>query len=203
MKDSDKIDRINRYTQTLRARLYNPLLRILTNCGITPSFITNLRLIGGIVFYIFFFTNPVWFSILLLVLLLLDTVDGALARFQNNASDRGKFLDVFVDHVSYSLLLLLLLRISSDTFSVSYNLFIIPIVYLLATIKKEEFKKSDWLIKVYPRVSYLKLAVILPFFLKIMTNTDLIPMGLFISNLTSSVLSIYYFIIIQSRWNKL
>ena len=203
MENRDRVDFFNKRFQIIREIAFRPILKILTHLNVTSNSITNLRFLGAVLFYIFFQENPIGSTFLLLIVLVLDTLDGAIARFQGVASDRGKFLDVFIDHVVYSLVVLVIFNTEKNLQPIAYHLFIIPVVYLLATIKKEEFHKSDWLIKVYPRLSYLKALVIASFFLNIFIKIDLIPQAILLSNTIATLLSVYYFLYIQVRWNKI
>ncbi len=203
----DWIDKINCRSQALRARYFEPILKFLTKYKITANQVTNFRLFLGIVAIFLYaeFYRYGWAIHLLLVANLLDILDGALARHQNTASDRGKFLDVFVDYLLYAFLLLLVSVIASSIRAVGYNLFIIPILYLLATIKKQEFLPSDWLIKVYPRVTYVKAVVFIAFFAHWYFDLGLVWLdrALTFSNLLATILSVYYFLYIQLRWKKI
>ncbi len=201
------VDAKNRQWQDVRAHYFAPVLRLFTKYKITANVVTNFRLILGIVgvlLYLWFY-RYMWGLNLLFIANLLDILDGALARFQHTASDRGKFLDVFVDYVLYAFMLLFVYVISYSNKIVGYNLFIIPVLYLLATIKKQEFLPSDWLIKVYPRVTYVKAAVFIAFFGHWYLNFDLvwIDRALKFSNGLATILCVYYFLYIQLRWKKM
>lgn len=201
------IDKMNRRSQIIRARYFEPFLKLLTKYKITANQVTNFRFIlglGGLLVYLFFYQYS-WAVHLLLIANLLDILDGALARYQNTASDRGKFLDVFVDYILYAFLLVLVSVVAGSIREVGYNLFIIPILYLLATIKKQEFLPSDWIIKVYPRVTYVKAPVFIAFFAHWYFGLGLIWLdrALMFSNIIGTFLSVYYFIYIQLRWKKI
>lgn len=84
------------------------------------------------------------------IALLADNLDGELARHQGTASDRGKFTDVVVDNVTFSIFM----------FGVAYAGILDPllagvVVYTMLlcrtfmVVRKNVHKKSDWLIKAY------------------------------------------------------
>lgn len=201
------VDKINVRSQTLRARYFEPILKFLTKYKITANQITNFRLVLGILSLLlcYKFYRFGWAVNVLLVANILDIIDGSLARYQNTASDRGKFLDVFVDYVIYAFLLALASVMAGSIREVAYNLFIIPVLYLLATIKKQEFLPSDWLIKVYPRITYVKAPVYLAFFAHWYFDLHLkwLDRSIELSNILATILSLYYFLYIQLRWKKI
>lgn len=201
------VDKMNYKCQEIRAQLFNPILRFLTKCKITANGVTNFRLALGVLaiilaVYFYYYGESVF---ILLVVGILDLLDGSLARFQNTASDRGKFLDVFVDYIAYVFVLILISIIVLDYKLVLYNLFIVPICTLLAILRKQEFVSSDWIIKPYAKISYIKFMVLLAFYLHwyLGLNIRWVDVSLYFSNILATVLSIYYFIFVQLRWKKL
>lgn len=203
--DRGLVDVLNKKIQDLRLMIFRPFLKILTKLKISANDVTNFRLLLGLfsVYVLFYLYSFYWAGILMVLALMLDIVDGALARYQGTASDRGKFLDIFVDGAVYSFIIFLLFKFPVNYFYLGYNLFVMPIVYLLATIKKEEFNKdTDWIIKPYPRLSYLKALIVVPFFIYIFLDLNYLNFFLLFSNILSTVLAIYYYIFIQWRWRK-
>ncbi len=89
--------------QEIRAVALGPLLEGLTRTGITPGMITFASLICGIAVYpSFFITLPLAFA-LLLAHVLLDGLDGPLARHQGAASRAGSFTDTMADQIVVTL----------------------------------------------------------------------------------------------------
>jgi phosphatidylglycerophosphate synthase len=196
------IHKLNLQSQRLRARIFRPFLELLTRLRVTGNVITNLRLVGAFVFLGWFYVNPHSAVIFLIILLFLDTLDGALARYQDKASDRGKFIDVIVDRLIYNFVILALFLDGAPGFLAAYNIMIIDAAYLLATVKKNEGEPSDWIIKTYPRMSYLSALVVIPFFLKFLFAVDYIDIALVVTNTLATVHALFYFIYIQYRWMK-
>ncbi|MDD5290818.1 MAG: CDP-alcohol phosphatidyltransferase family protein [Patescibacteria group bacterium] len=201
--EKDFIDNLNLKFRGYRGVIFKPLLIIFHHFGLTADMLTNIRLFFGVVFlFWFYYGNEFSASLFLLFVLLMDTFDGALARFQNKASDRGKFLDILTDSIIYSFTILALFKFRLDFFLLAYNIFIIDTAYLLGTIKKQEFKKSEWIIRPYAQLSYLKAIVVVPFFLLIFFQKNFFPEAIILDNILATGLSIYYFIFIQIRWRK-
>ena len=200
----DFIDSLSVRFQGYRGVIFKPLLIIFHRFGLSANILTNIRLLLGVVFLFWFYYGDEFLATLfLLFILLLDAFDGALARFQNRSSDRGRFLDILIDSVIYSFTILALFKFKLDPFLLAYNIFIIAIVYLLGTIKKQEFNKSDWIIRPHAKLSYLKAIAVVAFFLFIFFRQDWLYEAVLVSNILATWLSIYYLIFIQIRWRKI
>ncbi|VVB53668.1 Bifunctional IPC transferase and DIPP synthase [uncultured archaeon] len=85
-------------------RLHKPLL-FLSRIGLRPHHFTILALICGVASAYFLFDNPLS-AALLVLFLVFDGLDGALARASSRESERGTRLDFFVDRLVATLLLL-------------------------------------------------------------------------------------------------
>ena len=195
--------RLNEHFRSARGVWFKPILILLDRAGLTANKITNLRLVFAFIFIYWFFQEQFWSSIFMLFILLLDTVDGALARYQNKASDRGKFLDMVVDHIVYVITVFAMGALGADVVLVILNLAIIPLVYLLGVIHKGEGVPSDWIIKPYPRLSYLRLFPVAGFFIATLLRYNVMDLALAISTVWAMILAVSYFIIIQLRWQRI
>lgn len=92
------------FGQRIRAKLLGPWLIQLTHFGVSPDMITGIAGLIGAAFL------PLWineYSFLALAALwthvLLDGLDGPLARFQGIDSSRGSFTDTFTDQLVVTL----------------------------------------------------------------------------------------------------
>jgi phosphatidylglycerophosphate synthase len=91
------------YGQALRARFLDPLLRALTRLHINADHITLASLASGIVFVPLWMTGHPWWALaMILVHVLLDGLDGPLARYQRTNSQQGSFTDSFCDQIIVS-----------------------------------------------------------------------------------------------------
>ena len=88
------------WSQELRGRYLEPFLRWMTTWGLKANHVTLLSLIAGVAFCPVFLwgSKPVAFGLLLLHVVL-DGLDGPLARFRGQASNRGSFTDTMADQV--------------------------------------------------------------------------------------------------------
>ena len=171
---NEQIHRLNVKSQSYRAIIYKPILKVLTKLGLSAISLTNFRLVLGIIFLVWFYNTKQYNApaIFVIAILILDTFDGALARYQNKFSDRGKFLDILVDKFVYLFIIFTFFKLQANTLLVAYHLLIIEPTYLLAIIKKEEFSQTDWLIKPYAKLSYLKIITLIPYFIYIFLDIN-------------------------------
>ncbi len=91
--------------QELRAWLFGPLIRALAAAGVTPDQITAASLMCGLAFCPLWLWpgSPAWARpaalVALLLHVLLDGLDGPLARHLDTASRRGSFTDTLADQI--------------------------------------------------------------------------------------------------------
>jgi len=85
--------------QRVRAATLGPLLLVLSRMGVRPDHLTLLSVLVGLAFCpLFFWSKPLAFGMLALHVLL-DGLDGPLARQTNTASRRGSFSDSMADQL--------------------------------------------------------------------------------------------------------
>lgn len=112
-----------RYQQHKQSFLL-PFLRLLTACRITPDAVTLFSLLLGFLFcpiYLAPLLFPeqewMWLAIawgVLVAHMLVDGVDGPLARFQGTASQRGSFTDTAADQVALAAITLTFIHAQSN-----------------------------------------------------------------------------------------
>ncbi|MEA3442113.1 MAG: CDP-alcohol phosphatidyltransferase family protein [Chloroflexota bacterium] len=85
----------------LAQRITNPLVKILSKSGITPNVLTFVGLALNVAAAYLIAVGHFFFGgVLVLVSGLFDLLDGALARFNNQATQFGAILDSTIDRVS-------------------------------------------------------------------------------------------------------
>ena len=90
--DIDKfLDSENKYLRKLREKILRPLLKLLYKDHITANYITNLRLMLAILFFLMFNEYRAISLLIITFALLLDLLDGPVARSEHFSSDRGIF----------------------------------------------------------------------------------------------------------------
>jgi phosphatidylglycerophosphate synthase len=91
------------YGQRLRGKFLDPLLSKMTVCKIVPDHVTLASVIFGLLFVPMWMTGHPWWAILAVLLhVLLDGLDGPLARYQQTDSQQGSFTDSFCDQIIVS-----------------------------------------------------------------------------------------------------
>lgn len=88
------------WSQTVRARLLEPLLQKMAGLGMRANHVTLLSLLTGLAFCpVFLWGSKTAAFALLLLHALLDGLDGPLARYRGQDSDRGSFTDTMADQL--------------------------------------------------------------------------------------------------------
>lgn len=80
-----------------RTNLARPLLKLLSTLGITPNMVSALSILVMIGFIYFVNSNVYYASGFVVLHILLDSIDGSLARYKNTTSDSGALTDICVD----------------------------------------------------------------------------------------------------------
>jgi phosphatidylglycerophosphate synthase len=196
-----KIDQLNKEGQELRASALAPVFAMLTKLKLEANDITALRMITLPVYLYFIADQPDIAVSALLIGTFLDWFDGGLARYQNKASDRGKFWDVLADHTIYVVGVFGLFFLQTiSPIVLGYQLLIVPILYLLATIVASESMKTDWIIHPYYRIVYLKPFGLLAIVLYAYWGIDYIEETIYLANIVMSALTLYYIWVLHKRW---
>lgn len=93
---------LNIHARDFFANLVRPLAVRLSRAGVTPDVITVIGTLGAVVSAIVFFHRGVWFGGTLLVwgFVMLDLVDGAVARVSGRSSKFGAVLDSACDRIA-------------------------------------------------------------------------------------------------------
>ncbi len=85
------------WTQRLRGRWLGPLLSLLASVGVTANHVTGLSLLCGLAFCPLYFWWPPAAFVMLALHVLLDGLDGPLARHTGTASRKGSLTDSTAD----------------------------------------------------------------------------------------------------------
>lgn len=162
MKEIDRlIDSANIFFRKKRDFLFLPITKIFYKLKINPNTLSIFKIFFAGLYLLLIKHNLVLaISFLIIGGILIDLLDGPLARYSNKASDRGKFVDSFLDQLVYALLVwgLIIINIGNPVV-LSYNILIIGFLYVIMIINKNEFLESDWIIKPIARASYYKIAL--------------------------------------------
>ena len=151
------MDQGNQYFRQWRDHRLRRLNRLFTRFGMSAMTISALKVVFALLYLYFLPDN---FNVALLFLLIgsgLDLLDGPLARYQGLAHDRGKFFDILTDQLIFAIFILgLIWQELFNPLLLAYIVFILPVLFLIIIINKNEFMPSDWLIVPIARISYYK-----------------------------------------------
>ena len=93
---------LNIHARSFFAKAVGPLGARLARAGVTPDAITVVGTVGGVASALVFFPRGVWFigTLLIWAFVMLDLVDGAVARAGGRASKFGAVLDSSCDRIA-------------------------------------------------------------------------------------------------------
>jgi phosphatidylglycerophosphate synthase len=134
--------------QKLRGVTLRPALNILASCGIGPGHLTLLSALAGLLFCpLFFWAKPAAFGMIALHVLL-DGLDGPLARHTNSASRRGSFTDAMADQlvVVFSTIVLMSTH-TVDVLAGSVYVVAYTVVMLFAMARNALSIPYSWLVR--------------------------------------------------------
>jgi phosphatidylglycerophosphate synthase len=144
----DLQDKLYRKIGYVRDQLFRPLVAQLTLLKITPDNLTAMG-VGMMLLYLLSVDFSQSVAVIFLVSsVMIDSLDGVLARYQHISSDRGKFLDVMADNFNSFLFSLGLAHAH-----LVHPLTIIAYVYFMLLGKAFKIYinsskyKSDWLFR--------------------------------------------------------
>ncbi len=155
-------EQLQRKTEEWRERLFKPLLKLLLALHVSANDISTFRIILAAAFPWLITTRPqlAWWC--MGVSIALDALDGAVARYAKKDSDRGKFIDVLADQITFSLLAVGMIRIwTAQSLPLAFLALLIPATYLMVAVAKNERLPSDWLIKPRAQLTAYKIAFLL------------------------------------------
>ena len=134
--------------QKQRARLLAPLLNLLARWGVTANNITLLSAIFGLASCPAFLYSPFVGLVLLFIHVLLDGLDGPVARHSGSSSAKGSFTDTAVDQIVITVVMLTLMHmgiigpVTGAVYIFSYS-----IVVAFAIIRNYMNVPYSWLLR--------------------------------------------------------
>jgi len=139
-------------SQARRHFLFRPVLKLFVRCGITPNLLTGLSLLCGIGFCFTF--GQSWEGArlvsfgLLFMHVLLDGIDGPLARFQGTAGNRGSFTDTTSDQLVVAFTTITLIHYDIlNVVAGGLYLFFYTLVVVFAMIRSSLAIPYSWLVR--------------------------------------------------------
>ncbi|MDD3284238.1 MAG: CDP-alcohol phosphatidyltransferase family protein [Patescibacteria group bacterium] len=199
------IDTINLKSQKVRQKLFLPIIAFLSKIGIKANTISIFKIVPAI-FYIFLIqTNPIIAFLIIFFGVVLDFFDGPLARYANTVSDRGKFIDMLSDYIIYACFVFGLIIINSgDVKLLSYNIIIMPILYLLIILNKNENKKTDWIIHPEAKATFHRIIIEISALCYLLFKLPILYFNyiLFFANILATIHATFHFFVFIKKNNN-
>lgn len=108
---SDGDRKMMEVSQDIRAKVLLPFLYLLKKLKVSADMLTFLSLVAGILASVSVFYSKIWFLLLLVLHVLLDGLDGPLARYTKTASGKGSFTDTMCDQIVVALTTAVLIKL--------------------------------------------------------------------------------------------
>lgn len=136
-------------SQALRGWLLRPLLAALAKLGITANHLTLLSLVSGLAFCpCFLWGSRVLAFGLLLLHVVLDGLDGPLARFTRRASNQGSFTDTSADQLVVTFSTIAMIQAGhAGIWPGALYLFLYSIVVIFAMVRNALAIPYSWLVR--------------------------------------------------------
>lgn len=179
-------------TQEIRNNLFLPLLKIFSWLNLSPNHLSFLGVFSMIIFLVFGDTNIKLGIFFVCLSILFDWMDGPLARFKKIDSDKGKFIDMACDNLSFTIFVISILKFGIISGPIaSLLVYFMLTSKILRAIFRAPIIKSDWLF-VASSGFYSSVAVFCAYFLFIISNF------IYIANLNLIYLLISFWLIFDS-----
>lgn len=173
--------------QSYKDKFFSPLLNLLVKFHISPNMLSFASIFFAFLFVFVINSSVVWAAVILAAGVFFDTIDGCLARFSNNLSPEGSFVDGFSDHmfillstIGFYLINLISLSIALIYF-LSYTLLIVLIV-----LRAKKNIPFSWVLR--PRFF-----VYTAFLFFVLTNFNVIPFLMVLFSIQMLIQSIWGF----------
>lgn len=138
-----------RKSQEFRGTLLRPLLALLARCGVTPNHLTLLSLLTGLAFCpLFLWGFKLTAFVALLAHVVLDGLDGPLARSTGRSSNQGSFADTASDQVVVTLTTVTMIHAGyAGLWPGVLYLFFYSIVVIFAMVRNALAIPYSWLVR--------------------------------------------------------
>ena len=135
--------------QSLRGKWLRPMLAGMAKIGMRANHLTFLSLLAGLAFCpVFLFGKPLVAFSLLLLHVLLDGLDGPLARFHGKASNRGSFTDTMADQLVVTAAAITMIHAGyAGTWPSGLYIFFYTVVVAFAFIRSAMEAPYSWLFR--------------------------------------------------------
>jgi phosphatidylglycerophosphate synthase len=133
--------------QEWRAVVLGPLLRLLSRLRITPDGLTLLSLVCGLVFCPLIAGWPVWAFVFLALHVILDALDGPLARHAGVASRAGSLTDTLCDQIVVAASTIVMMPQPVHVWAGATYIFVYTVVVAFAMLRNALGVPYGWLFR--------------------------------------------------------
>lgn len=123
-----------------RTKILHPVLKILDSLKIKPDHISYFAILLLIPYSIYFTSNPKLAVLLIWVYVLLDGVDGSLARYQKTSNNGGSFTDIVCDQLGLVVIVYNLLVYNFLNIHVGYWYSILYLIMIVFSVIQNSLK---------------------------------------------------------------
>lgn len=196
--------RMGRSYKSLTDSVLRPVCVFLSNFGFTPNFISNFRCVLGIAGLVLYGAGFRWSGISMLIIsLLLDSIDGGIARYTKTSSHRGTFIDKVADYSIYCASVIAMVYLEYvGGFAGSYHIAIVFAAVIMKIIVDNEGKKSDWVIDPTPNIVWFMIIWYASLFIFFFTAIDWMADAIFWLNVALTLTALQSYWTIHSRWSE-
>jgi phosphatidylglycerophosphate synthase len=159
--------------QKVRDVFFEPLCVLLTKIGIKPNYLSYFNAALAIPFVFFLTASPIISFGVLMLSLLLDSVDGCLARHQKVMNESGALLDIGVDHfILFTVLLGLIYTKTIDGFwgaayGINYLLLVVLVIAMrslkvsvVPIVRSKYYLYLVWALFIFTGLNYFDLFLV-------------------------------------------
>jgi len=134
---SRQLDTWQRKSEVWRAAIGSPFLKWAKSCGLSANQVTVFRLFLAALFPLLILKTFTLALVLIAIAILLDAVDGPIARFSKTDTNQGKTIDILVDQLTFAFLALGFMRLWPDlALPLATAAGMILFLYVIALLKK-------------------------------------------------------------------
>ncbi|MFQ5475287.1 MAG: CDP-alcohol phosphatidyltransferase family protein [Candidatus Nanoarchaeia archaeon] len=160
------------YNKTVEVRkvLFRPLVKLLAWLGISPNAVTFFGVTMMFFFVLFIRKDPYTALMFGILSIFADMTDGILARYLKQDSDRGKFIDIVADNISFTLFIIGIAYAGMlDAFLAIILVYTMVMSKVFRIIVHSLSFKSDWHFKAWggtiPNIVVAAFFILFPFLL--------------------------------------
>jgi len=178
----------------LKILFLNPFVKLLDKIGITPNAISIFSALIVVVAFLssYLLTSPIYFIVGIWLHLIVDGLDGTLARYQHVSSSKGAFVDAACDHFGivlasvFAYIFGIIDWHNILIFAISYSMLMVVILYMLK-------HKLSYVLVIRPRFYfYIAITIDIFYFSHITYYTVLMANVVMLIEIVLGVVQIFY-----------